>query len=161
MNEIYFNTIAKSIFSFTNAQVMTLYDLATQCPNVAGGAVYKARDLYKLICDTTNFDDDVYCYGIARLSNTSANTNTSISSTVKMYPNPANNMVTFDFNETNIESTVLKIRSSLGNFIMSVNIPANETQHTIDISALTSGVYFVSIISNKKSIYYDKLIIQR
>jgi len=161
VNDIYLSTITKGNYYFTPTQVSSLFDIAVQCPKLGGTAVYRARDLYKLICDSIIFDDDVNCYGIARLTNTPPNANSSSSSSVKMYPNPAHNMVTFDFNEIITENSILKITNSLGDFIRNISIPAKEIQHTIDVSDFIDGVYFVSIFSDKKRIYFDKLIIQR
>ena len=62
-------------------------------------------------------------------------------SSFKMYPNPANKLVTINRNEDT--SSILNLRNTLGQEIISKVI--SEKTITLDLSGLVNGVYFISI----------------
>ncbi len=77
-------------------------------------------------------------------------------SEITVYPNPADNFITIelDFNET--EAQIINILSIDGKLIRNINITSDET--TIDISSLSSGIYFINIASKNESLQVVKLI---
>ncbi len=75
---------------------------------------------------------------------------------VKMYPNPANNLVYFQRNDFSIDMT-LKVFDIHGKVIYS-NLERINNSFTLDVSNWINGVYFVEI-NNGSGQYVEKLII--
>jgi len=67
----------------------------------------------------------------------------------KLYPNPANNQISF-----NINSVKTEIFNITGKLVKSVS----QTKNTIDISTLNSGIYIVKVQSEEGNIFFKKLL---
>lgn len=76
---------------------------------------------------------------------------------LSIYPNPANEFVTIVSDISNYENTIAEIWDITGNKLMETKI--NSAKQSIDVSALTDGIYEVIIRSQDTCIYSDKLII--
>ncbi|MCG8700829.1 MAG: T9SS type A sorting domain-containing protein, partial [Bacteroidales bacterium] len=72
-----------------------------------------------------------------------------------MYPNPANNMVTIELDNT--EYTKVELYNISGKLILETDIVSTSTD--VDVSKLSSGVYFVRTFGNEIS-HTKKLIIK-
>ena len=87
---------------------------------------------------------------IANGSN-SLNLNTSnydLDASVFIYPNPANNLLNFDL-KSDILISGISIVDIAGKQLIKLN---NSVSNSIDISSLSSGVYFITFQSEKKSV---------
>jgi len=73
-----------------------------------------------------------------------------------LYPNPANNIIYLNLSEIAINQALIRIYDMHGKEVLTQSI--NQTNFEIDISSLSSGVYFVNIIS-ADDIITKKLII--
>jgi hypothetical protein len=60
---------------------------------------------------------------------------------LKIYPNPANNQITFELPAISKES-ILQIKDIFGKTIAELTIAKGQTQLTWDCSTVSSGVYF-------------------
>lgn len=74
-----------------------------------------------------------------------------------LFPNPANNQLTVNFSNTENSYSVV-IHSMIGNEVINQSIANNES---IDIGALSNGVYMVSLITDNGLRSAQKLIISR
>ena len=74
-----------------------------------------------------------------------------------MYPNPANSRVTFQF-ENAIDGTIELYQSS-GRLIHSQKVASTNTL-TLDISNLSSGVYYYKVVKETQETEIGKLNIQ-
>lgn len=104
--------------------------------------------------------DVVYIYNFVRLvrdasvmSSTEINPNES---ELKIYPNPANDNITVDFNGMGTGNSSLEIYNMLGTVIYSENVSA-QANTVINISTLQPGVYFLKF-QNEGSAYTKKII---
>ena len=77
-----------------------------------------------------------------------------------LYPNPANNKVSLNYNLNGASNARLEIRNILGSVVKSVEINETNGQISLDVSNLTNGVYFYSFIVNEVAIKSTKLVIQ-
>lgn len=77
-----------------------------------------------------------------------------------LYPNPANNKVSINYNLNGANNARLEIRNILGSIVKSVDINETSGQVNVDVSNLTNGVYFYSFIVNEVAIKSTKLVIQ-
>ena len=83
--------------------------------------------------------------------------NFSVLNSFKMYPNPVDNELNFDFNNTVVEDFNVKIYDLNGRLILSKDI--NETDSTIDVNNVSQGVYLVKL-TNRNSFVTKKLIVE-
>ena len=84
------------------------------------------------------------------ISKTNGIKNIELSKQVKIYPNPAANIITIETgsnSEVRSENADLRVYDVVGNLVMEKSITANKTN--IDVSALTSGVYFIKATTDK------------
>lgn len=76
-----------------------------------------------------------------------------------VYPSPANNMATLSYNFKDTKGE-FKVYDVLGNLVRTI-IPKNQSGTLVlQVSDLKQGVYFVSMVSNGKSLANTKLIVK-
>lgn len=93
------------------------------------------------------------CTGI---NNLSANENLML----QIYPNPANDVITINYDGLKETNSSIEIINTVGQTLIKQDV-ANETSQNISVSNLTSGIYFVQIKQNGKSIATKKLVINK
>jgi hypothetical protein len=64
---------------------------------------------------------------------------------IQVYPNPANNSISFDYYKSTV-GTLVTVRDIIGKTALVAN--ARTGTNTIDISTLTQGIYFVELVGN-------------
>lgn len=78
-----------------------------------------------------------------------------------IYPNPATSYVSIDFDMTpEVEKANLRVVNLLGAVVKNVEIDNKSSNLRLDISDLTSGVYFYSVIINNDVYKTKKLIVK-
>lgn len=77
-----------------------------------------------------------------------------------LYPNPASNKVSINYNLNGANNARMEIRNILGSVVKIQEINETSGQINIDVSDLTNGVYFYSFIVNEQVIKSTKLVIQ-
>lgn len=70
-----------------------------------------------------------------------------------VYPNPANNIISWEYNEAIIQVTLI---NSIGQRVASIPKPANK----MDVSTMKNGVYFLQFYSGNGIIKTSKAIFQ-
>jgi parallel beta-helix repeat protein len=80
--------------------------------------------------------------------------------TISFYPNPTQKMLTFSFNNNNLKPSEILIYNTIGEKMRTVSVNQSSETFSSDVSYLSSGIYFVSIIQNKKETYLGKFIKQ-
>ncbi len=152
-NELYLTYLAQNKTA-TNADVLALENLATQCPMYYGVSVYQARALL------FNLKQHAYistCEMVAP-NNTSkrmANQLLGLSSTnLNVYPNPANTIL---FVNTPDDTTInIKLYDVMGHLVLDKAVTSNEK---IDIQNLSNGIYIYKLYHNEQELKVGKLII--
>ena len=77
---------------------------------------------------------------------------------VSLYPNPASDNATLDINGLNQDAKIV-ISDLQGRILSQDNINAGTTRYTINVSDMTSGVYYIRIITNNV-VSTQKLIVE-
>lgn len=75
-----------------------------------------------------------------------------VSPSFKVYPNPASKEITVELGDRKSVDTI-EITDLTGRVVQTVEVKPNTKKEVVDISKLTSGVYFVGVIS--KGLAYD------
>ena len=74
---------------------------------------------------------------------------------IKIYPNPASDKIFVEgINQENLNAEFITLE---GRVILNKNI---NSDNSIDILGLNSGIYFVTIKSNQTKIYTQKIIVK-
>lgn len=151
---------AENEFQLTDDQKQILFDLAYQCPYVYGEAVYGARALM------SQYDNDlIYYLNICEIDfsqrsvedHTTEKQNTDAS--LKFYPNPTNNLLTFEIIDiiSPEKYTLIEIFNVEGMKLFSKTF-SDQSICTIDVSFLNNGVYSCHI-QNGTNNFKDSFII--
>ena len=79
----------------------------------------------------------------------------------EIYPNPASNSVTLDYQFTNeVRSAQVRVSNLLGSVVKESELQVNSNKAKLDISNLENGIYFYSVIVNGDVYKTKKLIVR-
>ena len=161
VNDIYLRLIATGIDTFSTSDSATLYSIAAQCPKAGGQAVYFARSIYGLIADVIWEDDDRCFISSDRMMR--ADTDTAVSYTdsamlIKLYPNPARNLVNILFIRVPDNSLTLDILDILGGKVQCQKVSTTSIA-TIEIKNLADGLYVFRLSEGLKIVKQQKISI--
>ena len=113
------------------------------------------------VYDSTNVSDSfniTIAYNVADIN--SIRKITSNASVSNAAPNPASNVINFNYDLGNTEATV-KIYNALGTLVKTTQLNAATKTTQIDVSSLEEGFYIYSVIANGKAISTKRLVIAR
>ena len=78
------------------------------------------------------------------------------------YPNPASSVVSFDYNMPfDAQSASVAIYNMMGQEVIRQNVNVGGSRLDINVSDLTDGVYFYSLIVNNQAVKTNKLVISK
>lgn len=78
------------------------------------------------------------------------------------YPNPANNVVSFDYDMPfNAQTASVAIYNMMGQEVIRQDVNLGGSRLDINVSDLTDGVYFYSLIVNNQAVKTSKLVISK
>lgn len=78
------------------------------------------------------------------------------------YPNPANNVVSFDYDMPfNAQTASVAIYNMMGQEVIRQDVNIGGSRLDINVSDLTDGVYFYSLIVNNQAVKTSKLVISK
>ena len=136
--------------SKTSTEIKNISSISHQCPFSGGSAVYTARSIIATILPDEEYNDFELCTqeGLMRRANKNPN-----NSTISISPNPANNQVNINYENSldplkkvsvlNIEGTVIKEPNST----------------SFSINDLSEGIYIVQCKSENGKLYVCKLAV--
>jgi len=76
------------------------------------------------------------------------------------YPNPANNLVNFNYSLTNgIQSANLKIFNMIGECVQTLPLSTSKTKAVVNVQSMPSGIYICEVEASGSSPAYQKLIV--
>lgn len=136
--EIYSHSwlINKSSLSIEDS--LALYSIAYQSPRVSGNAVYQARAMLGLII----LDTETYSAKSAQLTNAD---NIESESNLKLYPNPATELIQYEFDIEEMEKGNIKIYNILGSVLEEINVNHKISKGSIDLTKFSKGVYLFEL----------------
>jgi hypothetical protein len=165
MLNLYLNALLNESQELNEEQMNTITILADACPFELGSAVYLARGIYtEKIHSGKMWSDDYACFAIsnrgsnmtyadfvaqqdsmiqAELMRESILGNMQVHD-VKVYPNPAKDVVNIAFNSPNAKSEFILL-STDGKVVHTQKIPAGNDFITISLPNTLSGLYFYKV----------------
>ena len=78
---------------------------------------------------------------------------------VHIYPNPAKETITIAFDQSIAGEGIIEIWSVMGNKLFSNTIPKDYVEQKVDVSSLSSGIYFYIIKVNGDKFSSGKIMI--
>ncbi|BDS14738.1 T9SS type A sorting domain-containing protein [Aureispira anguillae] len=158
VNEIYFNTLAKGILTFSSNERSILRRIAAHCPQEGGLAVHQARGMLSMIEDVIllNFN----CPSKNGRSNEGDDPNNDSESSVSdntaawnliVYPNPARNTITLQSNRDLKANTQIEIYNALGQQVKVITTGQIIQTVDIDVSSFVNGVYTIHLKNGEET----------
>ena len=150
VDNIYLNTWAQDNYHLTDDQVKILTDIAYSDPYTNGDAVYTARVMLNINPDGINPKSAIFI----QKPNKEVKPNT-----VHVYPNPARETITVTFDQPLANEGTVEIWSIIGNKLQSNTIPKAYAEQKVNVSSLSSGIYFYIIKVNGDKFSSGKITI--
>lgn len=140
------------------AAINQLRQYAVLCPMEYGRAVYIARSILPAF-DTlgTMYKSDCGDFNYKRSEQKPDNS--SNPEFVNLYPNPASESVTIQFNINTTNGFEIDFYNYLGARVLGAKVNSNTGSVTLNTSGMAKGMYLYQVTSNGRKIYSDKLII--
>jgi len=77
---------------------------------------------------------------------------------IRVYPNPVQDLVHIEMPHTTNNQYVLQIQDMCGKTVLYESVTSDSSNHTLDISAIGSGVYFIYASDNAGIVVREKII---
>jgi hypothetical protein len=141
--------------SITEEEAIEIETTAFSCPLINGSAVWCARQLHLLQHPAQHYDDRYLCSNTANKggdnsldfekSITVQQEETAIApNTMRLYPNPAKNIVTLSYAFT-AKEVIFTLYNAIGQLVYTTYLPISENHYQIDVNNLPSGIYTYQI----------------
>jgi len=150
VGNIYLNTWALDNYVLADDQVKVLTDIAYSDPFINGDAVYTARVMLNIDPDNENNENK----SLQQQPKQNVKSNLA-----HVYPNPAKETVTITFDQPITSEGTVEIWNIMGNKLLSNAIPKSHVQQNVNISSLSSGIYFYIIKVNGDKFSSGKIMI--
>jgi hypothetical protein len=161
--------------SLTQPEIEDINTLAYQCPYVAGNAVFKARMLNAMYYPGAYYEDLEICNNIGvfkngkglfdeennLINNTKGNNHLLENEIIKLYPNPATENVTIEYQLTDKEYGALILFDILGREVKRILLSNTIHIVTTNVHELKLGVYTYKFLVNDIQRSTGKLIIAK
>jgi hypothetical protein len=157
VNDIFLQTIAVGVGTFTQQQASALEAIATQCPPCGGKAVFRARSMYALANPEATYDDALLCVSNP---NPLVQPPAAPSQGFAFYPNPAQQVVNVQLGtELEIMEREVSVLSVEGKELLRQTLPAGVKTLGLDVNRLLPGAYYFTVQENGKKIHVEKIMI--
>jgi Secretion system C-terminal sorting domain len=156
---------------------LQLNTLANSCPYLAGNAVLKARAFYANFVPNIFYDDVAVCnaLGVYKTTHDSTdyekeeallnadlnNKQVEVSENmVNVYPNPASDQITIEYNMPTASIGKFVILDILGNIVQQIELNGDVKRVTSSLNKISRGLYMYQYIVDNQVIYNGKLVIK-
>lgn len=117
----------------------------------------KARVLLSALTDTIDFPDDQFCKGPPQKNEEDIKMENQ--NAVNVYPNPANQEVTFSIQQGAI--SIIRIYDNLGSLVNSIKPSKHERQFNLTLTGQHAGLYYYLILDRSGHAFSGKFTIVR
>ncbi len=150
-------------YSYTSSDRSTLNTIAWQCPLSSGNSVYQARVLLMTIANNViEFTDncDVSVTQSLEGSTTSVTQINTENKSFKLYPNPNNGNMIFEYSLASQSAGTFVLYDITGRVINKYKLTEGDNNSLkISENELTNGIYFYSVIIDNNVKAYNKIVI--
>ena len=153
VNEILLNMLANGDETPDSTNLALLSAIAELCPIEGGDAVYEARAIVERLTGET-YDDAVICAVEERPSNETARNFQLEQKDVLVFPNPSTGYIYWTVLKEHPTVTV-RVFNALGQLVVERETASN----SLDLSALSSGVYHLLFTTSDNALRLNKSIV--
>ncbi len=146
--------------NFSPQQSQLIFNIASQCPLGGGNAVFRARSLYSLIDKTIHFINFDICLQAGIVIRQKSEVN-SQSLMVKVYPNPANELLIVDYEIPDTDTGIFTVINSTGQKIIELKLTGGKNNRLVTTQEIIPGAYYYTFISNNYGVKNGKVIVVR
>ena len=141
-----------------SSDLAAIKSIADRCPLEAGVVVYAARGAYKRFAMTAEWDDlNENCFGVEERSQPSKQTPKPGFS---ITPNPANDYLTIQFNQSFSGETTIELTTATGQVAKRmVNPVLDGSSANLETRSLPAGIYYCRVLVNGQAVHTGKVII--
>jgi len=154
-----------SDFISTNHQpsLNDLQLIANQCPLEGGNAVYEARAMLGVLGTIQVYDDQALCGRAKALQRPPVFDGKSIlpNRSLQVYPNPARNIVMVQWTKSDFQKGHLVVIDLFGRQVFAQVLESGDSSIEIDLSAFSSGVYFIQVKLDEQTPMIHKVVISK
>ncbi len=144
--------------SLIAGDLMALSLIAAQCPLSGGFSVYQARGILTALGEGQNWDDAIACTPIGGGRGNERGQVGGVT-ILAVYPNPANDIVTFENLSYENEYTEIDIFSSQGDKIETLQIPSGQISTDWNTRGTKNGLYWYRVRLAGRSTLSGKVVI--
>ena len=153
VNQIYLEKYLYGL-SFTELEVETLTNIASLTPYLGGDAVYSARVMLDYWPEESGAAYRVDAYIDEQLDEGLSKDK------FILYPNPASDYLTIAYDEVkSLDNVSIRISNLMGQLVLEEALSFNGVSVSIDVSALSTGIYQVELLRGGDKLLKDKLVI--
>jgi len=157
VNRIYLETLGQGIVQLDTQQFAAIAAIAHQCMLEGGNAVLDARVLYQLN-EEKQFSDDTLCVPLEQRAVKQIQNNRTDLSTLRLMPNPAQNIVAIAGLPTQYQQPVkIVLSNNTGQVYKTLFLP--EGSKSFSVHDLPNGIFFCQIFIGGIPESIQKLII--
>ncbi len=160
VNGIYLNNLLPDSVGMDSLQADTLYNIALQCPEYGGPAVYRARSLYGLYAKV-NFDTITCQSSASRQSFPTApygiTPPNEQNPSFQVFPNPNNGNFTVTYQLP--RNATLRITDLTGRTVKTIELFADIQRQEILASELNPGLYYLQVVSEQHELLHSQRIV--
>ena len=136
---------------------------ANQCPIEGGSAVYQARAILALQGVIQDYDDQALCGRVKAFQRppTSGGKTAPVYKTLQVYPNPTRDVVMVKWTISDFQKGHLVINDLFGRQLLTRVLESGSNTIELDLSALSSGVYFIQVKLDDQTPMAHKVVISK
>jgi len=143
VNEVYLSYLGREATHLTTSEQQALQAIAVQCPLAGGSAVFKARILLALESGVLpDYDDASACHNGGGAGAPAAGEDPGYH-IIQLYPNPAKNRVTLDWNVPIELDGQLEIYDALGKHLSTIILKEGSSMYSLSLNGMSPGLYFI------------------
>jgi hypothetical protein len=139
VNQIFLKTLALGSTDFNESQITVLQGIAEGCPLSDGEAVLRARAMLNLLEESpVVYDDFVICGSGERYEENRRDAKSSL----RVYPNPANDFLNIDYSSVTNTDSQLLIFNAQGQSVREITLVSKAGVIQVSLNSIPSGVYW-------------------
>lgn len=159
LNDILLSTLMVGNYDLTQEQLDVLWNIAEQCPDEGGVAVWEAQStLNWVLHDAIDFADSCAPSSARMLHPDHFSANGSAGT---VYPNPTAGIVTVNYMMHDVMNARFEICDVTGRVLFAAQLDPNVTHRNIELVGLANGTYIYKLIGDDVMVNTGTLIITR
>jgi hypothetical protein len=159
VNSLYLDWIENGQATLTSTQVITLTNIANQCPSTGGNAVFRARAMLSLV-DLQYYGNDLNCIGQFAPTPKPEVAATKHLNKVLVYPNPASDVVNFSWEVMEGNGTLV-FSDLMGKQVFSKTLDMTVGSAQVDTKALPPAMYICKLVQGNEMVLSSKIVINK